>query len=364
MGRAGRVTKGRIVRALTTAALVAIAAARADAQTADDHQNPMPASRPDLVAHVFGSVDWGAAQRSDTLNSFALGQLALFVTASINDRVSLLAEVVTEASAADTRVAVNLERLQLTYRLNDQLNLSAGRFHTGIGFYNAAFHHGSYFETVIGRPRIFRFEHEGGVLPIHEVGLSVRGKVPKTGSTLQYVAEVGNGRRWTDFGDEILDQNKAKSTNVGLSVRPESWRDAEVGASFYRDDIPVDVDTSVTHHITAVYGIYRTPSVELMAEWLELSYRQAGIATTYVDRGGYVQVSKAFGKLRPYYRYDRLDINPATPFIGDYGSSTQHVAGLRFDPATWVGIKSQYERMYENGGAGANGVHVQLVFVF
>jgi hypothetical protein len=362
--RHARANRVRARQAIMAAVLVALAAGRANGQDSDQHQNPTPAGGPDLVAHAFGSVDWAAAQRSETPNSFALGQLALFVTSAINDRVSVLAEVVIEASSATTEVTVDLERLQLTYRANDHLNISAGRYHTGIGFYNAAFHHGAYFETVIGRPRIFRFEHEGGVLPIHEVGLSVRGKVPKTGSTLQYVAEVGNGRRWTDFGDEILDQNKAKSTNVGLSVRPEGWRDAEVGASFYRDDIPVDVDTSVTHHITAIYGIYRTPSVELMAEWLELSYRQAGIATAYVDRGGYVQVSQALGKLRPYYRYDRLDINPATPFIGDYGSSTQHVAGLRFDPAAWVGIKSQYERMYENGGAGANGVHVQLVFVF
>src|SRR5262245_17222022 len=365
MRSASRVTTRCAVCVLIAAALVLVAATRAAAQSADDHQDPAPPARPDLVAHVFGSVDWAAAQRAVTPNSFALGQLALFATSSINDRVSVLAEVVMEASAADTQVAVNLERLQLTYRLNDQLNISAGRYHTGIGFYNAAFHHGSYFETVIGRPRVYRFEHEGGVLPIHEVGVSVRGKVPKTDSVVQYVAEVGNGRRWVDFGDsDVFDQNTAKSTNVGVSVRPESWHGAEVGASFYRDDIPFAPDASIGHHIGAVYAIYRTPSTELMAEWLQLSYREAGRSVTYDDHGGYVQASQAFGRLRPYYRYDRLDINPDTPFIGGFGSSTQHVAGLRFDPVAWVGIKSQYERMYENGGAGANGVHVQLVFVF
>jgi hypothetical protein len=348
-----------------TAALVMVAAGRSDAQTADQHQEPMPMGRPDLIAHVFGSVDWAAAQRSETPNSFSLGQLALFVTAGINDRVSVLAEVVIEASAADTEVTVDLERLQLTYRLNDQLNISAGRYHTGIGFYNAAFHHGSYFETPVGRPRIFRFEDEGGVLPIHEVGVSVRGKIPKTGSTLHYVAEVGNGRRWTNLEDnEVLDQNQAKSTNVGVSVRPDSWRGVELGASFYRDDIPSGPETSVDHHITALYAVYRTPSTELMGEWLRLSFRPADGFTHYDDHGGYLQASRAFGKIRPYYRYDRLDINPLTPFIGEYGSSIKHVGGVRFDPAAWVGIKSQYEWLSENGGPGGNGVHVQLVFVF
>src|SRR4029079_168390 len=118
--------------------------------------------------------------------------LALFMTSAINDRVSVLAEVVLEASAANTQVTTDLERLQLTYRLNDHLNLSAGRYHTGIGFYNGAFHHGSYFETPIGRPRIFAFEDEGGVLPVHEVGVSVRGKVPRTGYALGFVPALRN----------------------------------------------------------------------------------------------------------------------------------------------------------------------------
>jgi len=358
-------TTGGVCRALMTATFIGVAAVQSDAQTADQHQDPMPADRPEIVAHAFGSVDWVAAQRSETPNSFFLGQLALFVNASINDRVSVLAELVVEASAATTKVTADLERLQLTYRMNDYLNISAGRYHTGIGFYNAAFHHGSYFETAVGRPRIFRFEDEGGPLPIHEVGLSVRGKVPKTDSALHYVAEVGNGRRWADAANqEGLDQNRAKSTNIGLSLRPESWRGAEVGASFYRDDVPVGTEPSVEHHIAAVYGVYRMPATEFMAEWLRLSYRHADSVTHYDNHGGYVQASRAFGKVRPYYRYDRLDINPDTPFIGDFGSSIKHVVGVRLDPIPWVGIKSQYERLYENGGPGANGVHVQLVFVF
>src|SRR3954453_13808897 len=118
-----------------------------------------------------------------------------------------------EASGANTRVVTDLERLQLTYRLNDHLNISAGRYHTGIGYYNSAFHHGSYFEVPIGRPRIFTFEDEGGGLSFHGLGLRARGRVPKTGSALRYVVEVGNGRRWTELdAEEGRDQNQAKST--------------------------------------------------------------------------------------------------------------------------------------------------------
>ena len=345
--------------------LVAVSARPAAAQAMEDHQDPShggPAG--DLVAHVFGSVLWGATQQPDQPNSFELGQLALFATSAINDHISVLAEVVMEASAATTEVTVDLERLQLTYYFNDHLNVSAGRYHTGIGFYNAAFHHGSYFEIPIGRPRVFAFEDEGGVLPIHEVGISVRGKVPRTGSALRYVAEVGNGRRWIDVDKEdTVDQNDAKSTNVGLSLRPEIWRGAEVGGSFYRDDIPNPAAGPVAHRVAAAYGVYRTPSVELMAEWLRLSHRPTG-GSESVNHGGYVQASKAFGTLRPYYRYDRLEIDPRTPLIGEFPAFEANILGLRIDRAEWVGLKAQYERVRENHGAPANGVRVQLVFVF
>jgi hypothetical protein len=334
------------------------------AQTTDQHDDPNAPNRPQLVVHLFGSVEWETNQEPDAPNSFALGQFALFATSAINDRVSVLAEVVMEASGANTRVITDLERLQLTYRLNDHLNISAGRYHTGIGYYNAAFHHGSYFEIPIGRPQIFAFEDEGGVLPVHEVGVSVRGTVPKTGSALSYVAEVGNGRRWTDLDDEEgLDQNDAKATNLGLSFRPERWRGVEVGASFYRDDIPDPPLASVANQIVAAYGVYRTPATEIMGEWLQLSYRQAGSAR-YDNHGGYVQASQAFGKFRPYYRFDRLEIAPATPLIGSIGSSEAHLLGLRIDPAEWVGLKAQYERRREDHGPRFNGAHVQLVFVF
>jgi len=358
------VPRGRTRGAAILVLLLAVAGPAA-AQTME-HQDPAPGNRPEVVVHAFGSVDWMASGEPDAPNSFALGQVALFATSAINDRVSVLAEVVLEASASTTEVTTDLERLQLTYRLNDHLNLSAGRYHTGIGYYNAAFHHGSYFETTIGRPRIYAFEDEGGVLPIHEVGLSARGIVPKTGAALRYVAEVGNGRRWTNPDDsEGLDQNQSKSTNLGLSLRPERWRGAEVGGSFYRDDTPAAPSVVVKNQIIAAYGVYRTPAVEVMAEWLRLSFRpEHATGVRYDNHGGYVQASRAFGTVRPYYRYDRLDIDPGSPFIGTFASSATHVLGVRLDPAPWVGLKAQYERRHLSDRGDANAAHVQLVFVF
>jgi hypothetical protein len=291
----------------------------------------------------------------------------LFATSNLHERVSVLAEVVLEASSGNTRVVTDLERLQITFRFSDSLNLSAGRYHTGIGYYNAAFHHGAYFEIPIGRPRVFDFEDEGGVLPVHEVGVTARGIVPKTGATLRYVAEVGNGRSVepaaADGVEERHDPNGAKSTNLGLSFRPAGSGGLELGTSYYRDTVPRSGSSDVDVRIGTAYAVYRTPAVELMAEWLHLQHRPSG-APPFENNAGYLQASRAWGKWRPYYRYDRLSIDTATPLIGSAGSYRSNIVGLRFDPVQWVGLKTQYEHTDEPSQRGIDAIRAQLVFVF
>jgi hypothetical protein len=347
------------------------APATARAQGSDDSQGDSAIGASGLVVRAFGAVEWGSNRPPGVPNSFTLGQFDLFVTSNLSERVSVLAEVVLEGGI-DTRVVTDLERLQLTYRWNDHLQVTAGRYHTGIGFYNAAFHHGAFFETPIGRPRVFAFEDEGGVLPVHDVGLTVRGRVPKTGAGLYYLFEVGNGRAWdpeagaeegADVDAEAAnDQNAAKATNFGLSYRPDRLHGLEVGASYYRDTIPVARGASVGQRIVAAYVAYRTPDIEILAEWLALSHRAAG--GDRHDTAGYAQASKAWGKLRPYYRYDRLAIDPDTPFIGLAGAQTAHTAGLRVDVSEWAGFKAQYERADFPTERGVDSVRTQLVFVF
>ncbi len=356
--------------AVTAVAMFFLTAPILHAQTEDEHQHMEdgpPSST--LMVRAFGAVQWLGTQKKDSPNSFTLGQLALFATSDLGERVSVLAEIVLEGNSATTEVVTDVERLQITFRFNDALNLSAGRYHTGIGYYNAAFHHGAYFETPIGRPRVFAFEDEGGVLPVHEVGLSMRGIVPHTGSSLRYLAEVGNGRNWDATGNSDADanspadQNRAKSTNLGLSFRPAGLTGLEIGGSFYRDTVPHAGSPSVPERIIDGFAVYRTPTIELMGEWLRLQHLPPG-SPAIANNAGYLQASKAWGKWRPYYRYDRLAIDPATPFIGFAGSYRSNILGLRIDPVQWVGVKGQYEHTDEPQQRGINTVRAQLVFVF
>jgi hypothetical protein len=99
---------------------------------------------------------------------------------------------------------IDIERLQLTYRANPYFQLTGGRFHTAIGYYNTAYHHGTWFQTATGRPFMYDFEDSGGILPVHSVGASAEGDVrgaEKIG--LHWIAEMSNGRSSAALGEPV-----------------------------------------------------------------------------------------------------------------------------------------------------------------
>jgi hypothetical protein len=68
------------------------------------------------------------------------------MTSKLSDHLSFLAEMVFGADTTN-EVGIDIERYQLVYRLNDYFSVSGGRFHTAIGYYNTAYHHGNWFST-------------------------------------------------------------------------------------------------------------------------------------------------------------------------------------------------------------------------
>ena len=100
----------------------------------------------------FGEVNYKALdQRQPELGTFGFvpgsaanfytGDFDLFLTSKISDKASVLAELVFGQGDAQS-FSVDLERVLLKYDYNDSLRMSFGRYHTGIGYYNTAFHSG------------------------------------------------------------------------------------------------------------------------------------------------------------------------------------------------------------------------------
>ena len=77
---------------------------------------------------------------------------------------------------------------------SQNFGFQVGRFHTGIGYANDAFHQGRWLFTTVDRPFFLEFSGEAGILPDRMVGVSASGDIPSGSLGLKYLVEVGNTR--------------------------------------------------------------------------------------------------------------------------------------------------------------------------
>jgi hypothetical protein len=314
----------------------------------------------------FGDMTFHGSDAHGTTTAFSLGQLNLFVTSDMSEKFRLLSEIVFEADSANN-FGVDVERLLLQYSLNDYFNLAVGRYHTDIGFYNTSYHHSAWLQTAVGRPLLFQFEDNGGILPIHNVGASLSGAIPSGRLGLHYVAEVGNGRASSSPSVEpvqnVVDENNGKAVNVALFARPSAVRGLQVGFSAYHDSLhPVGIPT-IGEEIFDAYAVLQRPSFEWLNEALLIRHAVKG-GHVFDTPGFYTQVSKAFGPYRPYFRYQYVNESPQEPmfpFVGlQYGPSV----GLRYDASEAVALKLEYDRTMFRQEPSVNGLQLQFAFTF
>jgi hypothetical protein len=279
----------------------------------------------------------------------------------------MLAEIVVEGGS-DNSIGVDLERVLLRYSFSDAFALSAGRYHTAIGYYNTAYHHSSWLQTTIERPLIFAFEDDGGPLPIHGVGLSARGTFSGRAVRLEYVAEVGNGRSsipGTDDVQNIQDDNSNKAINVAGAVVPRSIPNLRLGGSVYHDTLTPKGEGDHSDSVFSAYLVYSNATWEFLNEAIFMRRGEGStVATTTTSPAYYSQISRGFGRWRPYARVEHMDLR--TTFTADAipGRQTLSLAGLRFDFAELAAVKAEYRHNNVSGTGGINAVAANVSFTF
>ncbi|MFL6332187.1 MAG: hypothetical protein ACJ754_02485 [Pyrinomonadaceae bacterium] len=348
----------------TLAASAAEPAGHAAAQHDGDHEQ-MPGGPPRMEIQGFADVNFHASNQKGTTNSFSLGQLDLFMTSRLSEKFSVLGELIVEAGQ-DNRFTFEIHRLLLRYAPNDYLNLSAGRYHTAIGFYNTAYHHGSWFQTAVNRPFIFAFESKGGILPLHNVGVSATGRIPSGSLGLHYIAEVGNGRASRSRLDQAVqtavDENNGKSFNLGLFSRPKSLPGFQTGFSFYRDSLTPAGAPRVGQSIMAGHVVYQNRLYEVLNEAVVVRHEREG--RVFYTPGLYTQFSRRFGDLRPYARYQYVNVPSDDPIYPDVGRRNGPSVGLRYDVSEFAAFKAQYDHTQRRRQSPIDELLLQFAFTF
>lgn len=292
----------------------------------------LPEYQRGLQFRGFGDVDLQAGQSGQT-NGFQLGIFNLLMTSRLSDNVGFLDELVMDVSSTGM-FRVKPERALLLYTPNDYFHASIGRYHTNIGFYNNAYQHGAAFlQTATGRPLLFAFDDQGGVLPIHKVGVSLTGRVPAGALGLNYIAEIGYGpSSHMDMGmsttnpmTTVTDNDNGRAFNLGFIAKPTPWRGLQFGFDVYHTNRTPMGMPSFAENIYTGHVVYLTQGFEFLNE-ASLIRHSSMMADTFDTTGFYSQVSRKWHAWRPLNRM-------RTPVDETDNRLTRQIAGAWNSPS-------------------------------
>lgn len=312
----------------------------------------------------FADVQFWTNDRQEESSSFGLGQFDLYITSDITDRVSALGEIVFEFESNGESVA-DLERVVIKYTWRDDLSVSVGKHHTPIGFWNTAYHHGSVLQPTIARPLMFRFEDEGGILPIHTTGILVSGS-NLGGHDFGYEILVGNGIGST----AIRDNDSQKSLAIALTARPHDG--TRVYFSAYVDHISAGTQSlksgggaltdDVKQRLLTASIVYKKRPYELVLEYLNASNKATGLERA-TSNAFYVYGGISRGKLVPYARYEQITFDKDDPYF-DTQDVKELIVGLRYELGALALVRGEYRRWDYAEGTDSNEAAFQFAVGF
>jgi len=301
---------------------------------------------------------------SKSTNGFSLGDFDLFTTARMGNHFSMLGELLITSDFSN-EVTAEMDRLLLSYSANDYFKISAGKYNTAIGFYTNEFHRARFFQTATSKPLMFADEDNGGILPVHSIGVSATGKIPSGDLGLHWIAEVANGRGSSGgpTGQNFVDENNGKGVNLALYARPSAWNGFQTGVSMYRDRLHPASFVPVDQRIYTAYAAMIRPHLELITEGTLLQHESTD-HDQFNTVSTYAEASYLFGRLRPYFRYEYQNVPNSDPVFIGFGRKDGPSMGMRFEWSDFVNFKLQFGRLGVRSGVTANDVQAQLAFAF
>ena len=321
---------------------------------------------PSLQIRGFGDVDFSATDQKGKTSGFSLGQLDLHLASALSHKVTYFGEITFNAQPTGTGYTVEVERNIIRYDYNDYFKLSFGRYHTPVGYWNTAFHHGAWLQTTISRPDMVRFG--GTFIPVHFVGFLAEGNIPSGGAGLSYNVGVGNGRgsiisRPGDAGD--INNNRAWVANV--YSRPRALYGLQLGASVYRDKITL-AGRDFREWISGAHIVWTKESPEFLAEFANVNHRAVLTDLSTNSQAFYVQLGYRLPwferTVKPYYRFEYTH-TPLSEQVFTNQDLVGSTLGVRYDITNYAAFKTEYRNFRRGiGEPRVNGWFAQTDFTF
>ena len=321
---------------------------------------------------AFGDVSYQGTSQKNTADSFVQGQFDLYATQKIDPKTRVFVEMVFEAGP-DNAYGLDLERLNITRQLTPGLSVAWGRFHTPIGYWNTAYHHGALIQDTVFRPTFLDFEDgNGAIFPTHIIGIMADGKVSTGGGDLNYMLAVGNGSSinttgcttspLTCPGSEIDVHNVQDTQDKKMVVGAVNYKMSSVPLQFgvFALHDPFAESNASTSGVTTpnsdlismqVWGAdvhYVSHGFDMIAESYNIENKdKVGTAGSNKASAYYVQFGyRVTDKFKPIYRYESVDFQTKDPYFQYLGTPEggRHVLDLRYDLDDTNALKFEVSR--------------------
>lgn len=316
--------------------------------------------QPELA--TYGFVPGSAA-------NFYTGDFDLFLHSRLTEKTSVLADITFEEADAQT-YKLDLRQALLKYEMNDHLKISFGRYQTDIGYYNSAFRSAAWLQTTADRPLIMEYARNGGLLPTQAVGISVTGALSSGSLELSYVAEYGSSdtvRPDIDGSGNLNDENDGNHVLLGWFARPDWAPGLQFGGSFFHDkisDSEVSISDRFGQTILNSYVVYVANGVESLNEVFLIRETQLSTGAVFNMPAFYSQISRRWGRVRPFVRYQYINASQRNTIFNDVGLRAGPSFGARYEFNDWIAFKAQLDHTQREGLPDLDGLHLQVAFTF
>lgn len=331
-------------------------------------------ARTRYALNLFGDIQFGAATRSEGIRkpepAFAIGVFDMLFTANLEKHFSMTTEFAIQYEPSAP--LAQLERLQLRYQPNKYFFVEAGRFHTDIGYWNNAYHHGRYLQLTTERPRTILLH--GGLLPVHWIGAQAGVSIPAGPGSINIIGSVGTAREKQGSGGHLVHGSALSGVNAAhakLEFAGYLHRDLRFGVSGVYDRIPDEAafqrpglpDQSIDETIGNAYIAFPSiPFVFITEAYvvrhnLNSSARPENVGSKWRTIGAFALVGYQIGKFTPYLRGEYINSQVGAFFFDPFYvpeprsdapfavslDAKEGVVGTRIDVSDWSSLKLEYQ---------------------
>ena len=334
--------------------------------------------------HGFGNVIF--TQNTESKNdqgAFGLGELDFYISERVDDRTDILIEFVLESQAGKRDFEIELERLQLGYIISDTFKLRAGRSHNILGFWNTEYHHGVQLQTSIDRPLFLKFEHDGGTIPVHVIGLWGSGRYNTDTLNLNYDVMLSNGSKVQDGiidPNSFTDDTHNKAVSLRLTTESNEVPGFKAGISgnyalvkgYTTGGTPTEI-FSVKQQIIVFDLTYFKKPMEFIGEYYIFNAEDDMVSGKNYSSGFfYTQVGYMIKEnLIPYARFENITIDENSPYFKALSiaspvlnDSRRTIAGVRYNLSHVNCIKAEVRFIDNDTIADFNEYAVQWAVSF